>query len=80
LSDAAVEMQVPREEIKNWVYRLVGLGVFSGYVNWDDGILFSKQASELRSLQSCAKCGGKLEMAGKGVIKCPYCGTEYFLP
>lgn len=26
ISDAAVELQMPRDEVKNWVYRLVGLG------------------------------------------------------
>ncbi len=79
ISDAAVEMQVPRDEVKNWVYRLVGLGVFTGYINWDDGILFSAQASQLRDLTQCKKCGGEVKLAGKGVVRCPYCGTEYFL-
>ena len=79
ISDAAVELQVPREEVKNWIYRLVGLGVFTGYINWDDGILFSAQASQLRDLQTCKKCGGAVKLVGKGVVKCPYCGTEYFL-
>jgi hypothetical protein len=79
ISDAAVELQVPRDELKNWIYRLVGLGVFSGYINWDDGVLFSAQASQLRELTNCKKCGGAVKLAGKGVVKCPYCGTEYFL-
>jgi hypothetical protein len=79
IADAAVELQVPRDELKNWIYRLVGLGVFSGYINWDDGILFSAQASQLRDLTNCKKCGGEVKLAGKGVVKCPYCGTEYFL-
>lgn len=79
MADAAVELQVPRDELKNWVYRLVGLGVFTGYINWDDGILFSAQAAQLRDLTQCKKCGGEVKLAGKGVVKCPYCGTEYFL-
>ena len=79
IADAAVELQVPRDELKNWIYRLVGLGVFTGYINWDDGILFSAEASQLRDLTRCKKCGGEVKLAGKGVVKCPYCGTEYFL-
>jgi len=79
IADAAVELQVPRDELKNWIYRLVGLGVFTGYINWDDGILFSAQASQLRDLTTCKKCGGEVKLVGKGVVKCPYCGTEYFL-
>ena len=79
IADAAIELKVPRDELKNWIYRLVGLGVFTGYINWDDGILFSAQASQLRDLTRCKKCGGEVKLAGKGVVKCPYCGTEYFL-
>jgi hypothetical protein len=79
IADAAVELQVPRDELKNWIYRLVGLGVFTGYINWDDGLLFSAQASQLRNLTNCKKCGGEVKLVGKGVVKCPYCGTEYFL-
>ena len=79
MNDAAVELQIPRAELKDWIYRLVGLGVFSGYINWDDGVLYSAQASQLRDLKNCKKCGGEVKLAGKGVVKCPYCGTEYFL-
>jgi hypothetical protein len=79
MNEAAVELQVSRDELKNYIYRLVGLGVFSGYINWDDGVLFSAQASQLRNLTNCKKCGGEVKLAGKGVVKCPYCGTEYFL-
>jgi hypothetical protein len=79
IADAAVELQVPRDELKNLIYRLVGLGVFTGYINGDDGLLFSAQASQLRNLTNCKKCGGEVKLVGKGVVKCPYCGTEYFL-
>lgn len=79
ISDAAVELQMPREEVKNWVYRLVGLGVFTGYINWEDGVLYSAQASQLRDMTHCKKCGGEVKLVGKGVVRCPYCGTEYFL-
>jgi tRNA(Ile2) C34 agmatinyltransferase TiaS len=61
------------------LHELVGMGLFAGYVNWDEGMLYSRQASELRQLSQCENCGGQLELAGKGVIRCPYCGTEYFL-
>ncbi len=79
ISDAAIELKATRDQIQGWVYNLVGLGLFSGYINWDDGVLYSAGASQLKELETCKKCGGKVSLAGKGVVKCQYCGTEYFL-
>ncbi len=79
VNELAVEMGVPLDTVKNMVHQLVGLQVFSGYINWDDGVLFSSDASKLRDLKTCEKCGGNIQLAGKGVVQCPYCGTEYFL-
>ncbi len=79
ISEIVFELKSTREQVQNWVYNLVGLGLFSGYINWDDGMLYSAQASQLRDLTVCKKCGGQVSLAGKGVIKCQYCGTEYFL-
>lgn len=79
VSDLAVEMGVPVARVQDMVHQLVGLQVFSGYVNWDDGTLYSTQASQLRELDKCKNCGGEITLAGKGVVVCKYCGTEYFL-
>lgn len=79
VSDLAIELQADLPTVQDLIYRLVGMGVFSGYVNWNDGMLYSAEASTLRGLEQCRSCGGKLSLAGKGVVKCPYCGTEYFL-
>lgn len=80
ITDLAIEMQTNRESIQDMVHQLVGLGVFSGFVNWDDGTLYSSDASKLRDLKKCEKCGAPIELVGKGVVKCKYCDTEYFLP
>jgi hypothetical protein len=79
VNEMAVEMNVPVDNVKSMIHQLVGLQVFSGYVNWDDGVLFSSEASQLRELDQCKKCGGDIQLVGKGVVQCPYCGTEYFL-
>lgn len=79
VSDLALEMQLPREQIRTMIHHLVGLGVFSGYINWDKGILYSQQANQLRDLEKCPNCGGEITLQGKGVATCRFCGTEFFL-
>ena len=79
ISDLVLELNATFDQVKNWIYDLVGKGLFSGYVNWEEGTLYSQQASLLRGETSCKHCGGAVNFAGKGVIRCPYCGTEYFV-
>ena len=74
---AAVELGVSRAEMKQLIYDLIGKQLFSGYVDWDAGVLYSTDASKLKG-GTCPKCGGPLTLAGKGLIKCPYCGSEVF--
>ena len=79
VSDLALEMKSSVDEVKAMVHELVGLQVFSGYVNWQEGVLYSSEASKLRELTKCKNCGGEITLAGKGVVVCRFCGTEYFL-
>lgn len=76
--EVALELGANREQVKGWIYDLVGKGLFSGYIRWDEGILYSREASQLKT-NKCPNCGGQIELAGKGVSRCPYCGTEIFL-
>ncbi len=79
LSDIAIELNIPRGQVEDMVRDLVGKDLFSGAVNWKNGVLFSKEASQLKTDQRCPNCGAKLELVGKGLVICPYCGTEVFL-
>ncbi|MBK8026090.1 MAG: hypothetical protein IPK19_33070 [Chloroflexi bacterium] len=79
VNDMALEMRVSVDAVKDMIHQLVGLQVFSGYVNWNEGTLYSAEASNLRSLDKCKNCGGEITLVGKGVVACKYCGTEYFL-
>lgn len=78
IAEAALELRVSRDTVREWVYDLVNKGLFTGYINWDQGDLISVDAAKLRT-NKCPQCGGELELAGKGVVHCPYCGTEIFL-
>jgi hypothetical protein len=79
VSDLAMEMGVKVDDVKSMVHSLVGLQVFSGYINWEKGVLYSTDASNLRGLEKCKNCGGEIHLVGNGVVTCKFCGTEYFL-
>lgn len=77
--DLALELQTNAATLKDMIHQLVGLQVFSGYINWDKGVLYSAEAANLRELDTCKNCGGEITLAGRGVVTCRFCGTEYFL-
>jgi len=72
------ELNAPRPLLRRWIYDLVGRGEFTGYMNWDEGLLYSADASKLAH-DRCPRCGGEIELAGKGVAQCAHCGSEIFL-
>jgi DNA-directed RNA polymerase subunit RPC12/RpoP len=47
-------------------------------MNWDEGLLYSADASKLAH-DRCPRCGGEITLAGKGVAQCAHCGSEIFL-
>ena len=79
IPDMVLELNSSRDKVQHDLYDLVGRGLFSGYVDWSKGTLYSVEASKLQGQQNCPNCGGQVELAGKGLIKCPYCGAEIFL-
>ena len=78
VSDLVFELKSTSDHVRNDIYKLVGLGLFTGYVNWKDGVLYSREASQLTG-NKCPNCGGEQVFAGKGVVTCQYCGSEIFL-
>ncbi len=79
IADLVLDLKATRDKVQADLYDLVGRGLFSGYVDWSKGVLYSVEASKLQGQQKCPNCGGELQLAGKGLIKCPYCGAEIFL-
>jgi hypothetical protein len=79
MDDLSRELSAPHDLTRTWMYELVKRGEFSGYINWDEGVLYSAEARHLTEAGKCPHCNGELSLAGKGVIRCKYCGSEIFL-
>lgn len=78
VADLAIECDLTRQQVRDGVYDLIGKDLFRGYVNWEKGELVSAEAAQIKS-DRCPNCGGKVELAGKGLVRCPFCGTETYL-
>ena len=79
INEMVTEMQLPRETVADMIRSVVGKQLFSGAIDWKKGILYSVESEKLVGEQKCPNCGGDLRFAGKGLITCPYCGSEVFL-
>jgi hypothetical protein len=79
LNTIMVEQHLSREQVQNYIYELVQQGLFSGYIDWNSATFFSQDAGRVGS-NKCPNCGGVREVVGKGIVKCPYCGVELFIP
>jgi hypothetical protein len=78
VADLAIECDLTREQAREYIYDLIGKDLFRGYVNWEKGELVSAEAAQIKA-DTCPNCGGKVELAGKGLVRCPFCGTETYL-
>lgn len=78
IADLAIENNATRDEVRQYIYDIIGKGLFTGYVNWDKGELVSAEAAQIKE-GHCPNCGGAVELAGKGLVRCPFCGTETYL-
>jgi DNA-directed RNA polymerase subunit RPC12/RpoP len=79
LGRAMLELKMSRDEIQNAIYELVNQGLFAGYIDWSTQTFYSKDAAQVGSTK-CPNCGGIREVAGKGIVRCPYCGVTLFIP
>lgn len=74
-----LDLKINRETVQRDIYELVQMGLFAGYINWQSLTFYSSDAERVGS-NKCPNCGGVRELVGKGIVKCPYCGVELFIP
>jgi hypothetical protein len=79
LGNVMIETRMTRDEVKTAIYELVHQGLFAGYIDWNAQTFYSEDAARVGS-NKCPNCGGVRELVGKGIVKCPYCGVELFIP
>jgi ribosomal protein L37AE/L43A len=83
IANLSLETNMPVDQVKAAIYDLVGKGLFTGYVDWKGGKLVSADAAVINQAVitgQCPNCGAPQVVGGKGVIRCEYCGTEFFIP
>ncbi|HST05413.1 MAG TPA: hypothetical protein VLQ48_11840 [Chloroflexia bacterium] len=83
IGNVALETGMTLDQVKNALYDLVGKGLFTGYVDWKGGKLVSADAAVINQAVitgKCPNCGAQQVVGGKGIIRCDYCGTEFFIP
>lgn len=79
IAELVAELQEPRDRVEDMIRDIVGKRLFSGAINWDRGVLYSVESQQLTDGRTCPNCSGQLVFAGKGLVKCPFCGSEVFL-
>ncbi|KAA3663623.1 MAG: hypothetical protein DWQ04_09885 [Chloroflexi bacterium] len=78
LDDLSIEMNVPRQLVTDWIYHFVHHRKFSGYINWENGSLYSIAAQKLKGNGRCPNCDSQLSLEGE-TVRCPACHSEILL-
>jgi transcription initiation factor IIE alpha subunit len=79
LDTLANELNVNHGLLRQWIYALVQRGQLHGFADWAAGIVYSQAVEQVLAQNICPHCGGKLDVAGKDLIACEFCGVEMFI-
>jgi len=79
LNELSERLEAPVDLVQSWIYQLVQMGSFKGYINWNEGRLYSTHASKLADTGRCPTCGGSLKPGPDSSIYCQHCGCEIMI-
>ena len=80
ISDLVLDMQSNRDAVQHSLTELVGRGLFSGYVDWQKGMLYSVEASQLQGRKTCPIAAGNCSWPAKASSNAPIVEPRFFCP
>jgi DNA-binding Lrp family transcriptional regulator len=79
LAELAAELRVSPPRLHALLVTALEAGMFTGFLDARTGEVVSAASAALRDGRTCPSCGGQMDLAGRGVVVCPYCQAEVFL-
>lgn len=73
------ELRLSEAEARNVLLSLVEEGLFSGYYHAQTKTFYARDPNRVNS-NTCPHCSGVREQVGTGIIPCPYCKVDLFIP
>lgn len=77
ISILAKELDTTPSNIKQYINELSELSLFSGIIDWDNGLIALAKPSVIEALDICKSCKNPIKIYGN-VTTCQHCGTEYY--
>ena len=73
----ATELDEGVEALRRRLAELQASGDLHGHLH--EGVLVSAELAALQALDACPGCGGALDVAGRGLVRCRHCDTTVYL-
>ncbi len=69
-------LKMSGQEFREYIHKIAAAGLFSGYVDWDEGLVCAMRSEEMA--HECPKCKALRQTDGEDVAVCEWCGVELF--
>lgn len=69
-------LKMSGEEFKEYMHKIASAGLFTGYVDWNEGLVRAMCSEEMA--HECPKCKAPRQTDGEDIVACEWCGVELF--